>query len=84
LIARDAVERRTSFFMVAFRQRLLALPAILSRKLDVKDKHKARMIIDAEVKAALNELADMPQTVSGSPELNDEQWLEEVIARAKE
>jgi hypothetical protein len=84
LIARAEVERRTSFFMVAFKQRLLALPAILSRKLDVKDKHAARLIIDEEVKSALNELADMPEKVCVAQELNDEQWLNEVIARAKE
>jgi hypothetical protein len=40
------------------------------------------MIILAEVKSALNELADMPQTVCVAQELNDEQWLDQITARA--
>ena len=82
LMDRAEVERRTSFFLVAFRERLLSLPRTLPRKLAGKSPHEMRLVIEAEVKSALNELADMPQTVCVAQELNDEQWLDQITARA--
>jgi hypothetical protein len=82
LMDRAEVERRTSFFLVAFRERLLSFPRTLPRKLAGKSPHEMRLVIEAEVKLALSELADMPQRLCVAQELNDEQWLDQVTARA--
>jgi hypothetical protein len=64
LISRDTAMKQASFLFVSIRQRLLALPTQLVRKLDVPDKPRARMIIDASIRECLTELSELPDRVT--------------------
>ena len=64
LISRDEAQREAAFLLVAIKQRLLALPARLSRELDVPDRHAAKMIIDEWVRECLVELSELPNKVT--------------------
>jgi phage terminase Nu1 subunit (DNA packaging protein) len=64
LIDRATAMRQASFLFVTIRQRLLALPAQLARRLEVPDKHQARMIIDSAIREALTELAELPDVIT--------------------
>jgi hypothetical protein len=68
LISREMVQRQSAFVMTSLRSRLLALPATLSRKLEVSDRHAAKLLIEREVKAALEELSDFTDRVT------DDEW----------
>ena len=68
LISREMVQRQSAFVMTSLRSRLLSLPATLSRKLEVADRHAAKLLIEREVKAALEELSDFTDRVT------DDEW----------
>jgi hypothetical protein len=68
LISREMAQRQSAFVMTSLRSRLLSLPATLSRKLDVADRHAAKLLIEREVKAALEELSDFTDRVT------DDEW----------
>ena len=60
------------------KNRLLSLPAMLPQKLATKSKPEMQMIIDAEIRAALYELAEYDYTdyaESNTLEISDEQAL---------
>jgi hypothetical protein len=64
LIEKAEATRQASFLFVTIRQRLLALPPLLARRLDVPDKHQARMIIDSAIREVLTELAELPNVIT--------------------
>jgi hypothetical protein len=64
LISRDEAQRQAGFLLVAIKQRLLALPARLSRELDVPDRRAAKRIIDERIRECLVELSELPNTVT--------------------
>ena len=64
LIEKATATRQASFLFVTIRQRLLALPPLLARRLDVPDKHQARMIIDSAIREVLTELAELPNVIT--------------------
>jgi hypothetical protein len=64
LIEKAKAVHQASFLFVACRQRLLALPAPLARKIEGKTQHEARMIIDSAIREALTELAELPNVIT--------------------
>ena len=64
LISRDEAQRQAAFLLVAIKQRLLALPARLSRELDVPDRRAAKRIIDERIRECLVELSELPDRVT--------------------
>ena len=40
------------------------MPALLARRLDVPDKHQARMVIDSAIREVLTELAELPNVIT--------------------
>jgi hypothetical protein len=60
LVEQKAVVRYMAFAFTCIKERLRALPSAATRKLDIPnaDKHAAKMVIDAKIREALNELAD--------------------------
>jgi hypothetical protein len=60
LVEQKAVVRYVSYAYTCLKERLRALPSAATRKLDIPnaEKHTAKMVIDAKVREALNELAD--------------------------
>jgi hypothetical protein len=69
LIKKELVLLQASYLLVAMRERLLRLPAMCFRRLSSsnglknEDLHKIRGILEAEVRACLEELADLPNKV---------------------
>jgi hypothetical protein len=64
LIERAVCIRQASYVMTSIRQRLLLVPDIAARKIKTDDRHQARMMIDREIRAALEELANFPEKVT--------------------
>jgi hypothetical protein len=64
LISRDEAQRQAAFLLVTIKQRLLTLPARLSRELDVPDRHAAKLIIDEWIRECLVELSALPDKVT--------------------
>ena len=64
LISRDEAQRQAAFLLVAIKQRLLGLPTQLARKLDVPDRHVAKLIIDERIRECLVELSELPDRVT--------------------
>ena len=63
LISRREAQNQAAFIFITLRQKLLAMPAAIARKLDVPDRHKAKLIIDSAVREVLTELAELPDAV---------------------
>ena len=64
LIERRKVIHQAAFLFVATRQRLLALPTSLPRKLVGKTEHEMRMILDGAIRECLTELSTLPDRVT--------------------
>jgi len=66
LIERGQCLRQASSIMVAVRQRLMLVPTLAARSIKPgTSQHDARFAIDKEIRAALSELADFPEKVTG-------------------
>jgi hypothetical protein len=66
LIERAACLRQASFVMTSIRQRLMLVPALAARKLvagGASDSHAIKLVIAAEIRAALEDLASFPEKV---------------------
>jgi hypothetical protein len=73
LIPRELVVKQSAFLVIATRQRLLAIAAQRARDLlNVSDEREMARRLDAIVRDALSEIAQMPLRVS------DEHWLEKL------
>jgi hypothetical protein len=71
LIVKDLVEKQAAFLLVALRQRILALPSSLARRMvNVPDGRQANNILREAMTQLLNELKDLPSKVV------DPRWLE--------
>jgi phage terminase Nu1 subunit (DNA packaging protein) len=69
LIERAACLRQAAHVMTSIRQRLLLVPTLAARKIPgLPDAHAAKLIIDEEIRAALEELADFPTKVAEAGE----------------
>jgi phage terminase Nu1 subunit (DNA packaging protein) len=69
LIERAVCLRQAAHVMTSIRQRLLLVPTLAARKIPgLSDAHAAKLIIDAEIRAALEELADFPKKVAEAGE----------------
>jgi hypothetical protein len=77
LIARKSVIQQFTYVTIALRQRLLAMPAQLCRKLEGKSAHEIKLIVDGAVRLALEELANWPG-------LNSEEWPQQLAQVARE
>jgi hypothetical protein len=64
LIEKNVAVMQASFLFGAIRQKMLALPTLLVRKLQVPDAHQARMIIDADIRELLTELSKLPEVIT--------------------
>ncbi len=64
LIEKSVAVRQASYLFVTIRQRLLAMPSVLARKINTPDRHATRMLIDSEIRAALTELAELPNVIT--------------------
>jgi hypothetical protein len=72
LIPRSHVLKQAAFLVISLRQRLLAIAEQHARELlNISDEREVARRLDAIVRDALSEIADMPLRVS------DEHWLEE-------
>ena len=70
VIEKTLVERQASFLLVALRQKILAVPDTLSRKLvNIPDPAQVRRILREAMLNLLNELQDLPSKVT------DQHWL---------
>ena len=60
LVEQKAVVRYVAYAYTCIKERLRALPGAATNKLNIPaaDKHAAKMVIDAKIREALNELAD--------------------------
>jgi hypothetical protein len=73
LIAKGLVCRQASFLLVALRQKILALPDNLCRRIvNIPDSAQARRILRESMISLLNELKDLPQAVT------DPNWLKKL------
>jgi hypothetical protein len=71
LIPRTLVVRQASFLVISLRQRLLALSAQHARELlNISDEREIARCLDAIVRNALSEIAELPLKVS------DERWMQ--------
>ena len=64
LIEKATAIHQASFLFVAVRQKLLALPAPLPRRLEGKNPHERKMIIDEAIRGCLTELAELPNVIT--------------------
>jgi hypothetical protein len=79
LIEKKLVERQAAFLLLSLRQRVLAVPDRLARRLvGIAELNKARAILRDAMLALLTELADLPSKVTNP------RWLDEVAAEEKE
>jgi hypothetical protein len=71
VISRAACLRQAGYVMTSIRQRLLLVPMLAARRLGGTDeaRHEAAAVIGAEIRAALEELANFPEKVT-----TVEQW----------
>jgi hypothetical protein len=75
LVLKSLVERQASFLLISLRQRILAVPDNLCRKMvNVADATQARRILREAMLSFLNELKDLPQAVT------DPNWLKTLEA----
>jgi hypothetical protein len=73
LIPRELVVRQAAFLVIATRQRLLAIAAQHARDLlNIADERELQRRLDAIVRSALDEIAQMPLRVT------DPHWLEKL------
>jgi hypothetical protein len=73
LISRQHVTRQAAFLVISLRQRLLALSAQHARELlNVADEREMALRLDAIVRDALSEIADLPLKVS------DPDWMQKL------
>ena len=74
LVSRQHVTKQAAYLLVCLRARLLALGGALAPKIARAcgggDQRAIESLIDAEMRAALNELSDLPQRVV------DPRWIE--------
>lgn len=71
LIPREHCIRQATFLVIALRQRLLAIPAQHARELlNIADEREMARRLDAIVRDALSEIAELPLKVS------DERWMQ--------
>jgi hypothetical protein len=76
LIPRSHVLKQAAFLVISLRQRLLAIAEQHARELlNISDEREVARRLDAIVRDALSEIADMPLRVS------DEHWLEKLEER---
>jgi hypothetical protein len=68
LIARVEANRQANHFLTVFRQRMLLLPAAISRKHDIPEscRHQIRMSLDTAIREALNELGQLSIAITQS------------------
>ena len=79
VIPKTLVERQASYLLVSLRQRILAVPDNLCRKLvNIPDPAKTRAMLRESMLALLGELADLPAKVV------DPNWLQKIEAGEKE
>jgi hypothetical protein len=70
LILKTLVERQAAYLLVSVRQRILAVPDNLCRRiLNLSDPAQARRILKEAMLSLLSELKDLPQAVT------DSDWL---------
>ena len=73
LIPRELVLKQSAFLVLSLRARLLAIPAQHARELlDVSDEREIARRLDAIVRDALSEIAELPLRVS------DEHWMQKL------
>lgn len=76
LVPRQFVTRQAAFLIISLRQRLLALPAELANELALEsDPRTIEQKLSSKMRAALDEVAEMPLRVS------DPDWLEKIDER---
>ena len=65
LISRDEAQRQASYLVTALRQKMLLLPARISRKLDLDAplRHKTKLELDAAIHTALDEFGQLPDAI---------------------
>jgi hypothetical protein len=76
LIPRELVVKQAAFLVISLRQRLLAIAAQHARELvNIADEREMTLRLEAIVRDALDEIAQMPLRVS------DERWIERLEER---
>jgi hypothetical protein len=70
LIERCEAVHQASFLFAAIRWKLLALPTLVARRLEVPDRerHAAKLVVDSTIREVLTELAALPSVITR------EQW----------
>ena len=79
LVEQKAVVRYVAYAYTCIKERLRALPNAATNKLNISndDKHAVRMVIDAKVREALNELADhLNMSVAEYQRRVERAWIE--------
>jgi hypothetical protein len=75
LILKSLVEKQAAYLLVSLRQRMLAVPDNLCRRIvNIPDPAQARRILKEAMLSLLSELRDLPQAVT------DPNWLETLEA----
>ena len=73
LISKRHVQKQAAFLVLSLRARLLAIPGEHARELaGIADERELQSRLDAILRAALDEIAEMPLKVT------DERWLEKL------
>jgi hypothetical protein len=74
LISRRRAKIQLGFLLTGLRQRLLSFVYALPRELAGKNEHECGRILDAEVRAALRDIATWPERMA------DPAWVEQIDA----